>query len=573
MEEILKMIEDELVAIKNEKEELTELETESKNAQDEFKQAQEETKKVEDKESGFYKDLADREKEAERNFREIDIKRMNKDTSINYLISIKKDNIIKKIEEKKQYIDDNRNVDISEFKENYEALKEESEKLKKEIELNDTPRDKFDDLSDADKQAVRKAKERYLINKHRLDEINPKIELIETLDGKSPLDRYMEFNKLLKTVEDKFNRENFENLLEDIENNKDEELNENLENNGVDEKLEDKDENEKIDNQNLNNKSENENIKENAENKSEKNEKVNTENANEKNENTNQRNENDNIDLDKLGQKIINQETKNNQHKNTNTNAKQKNVGKNKIILSVTENVIEVNGNRKMFYKNAAKNKKELLKDSHLAIKSYFINDKKAMKNIDYALLSTLKNINDKLALEYLNVIRGGGITGTVENSLKILNNTTEIMYKFDKESGIFSDLKPKRLARNAFELGIAGLEGINAKGFFETMISKIKSTKLLNGHKQLKQLNSGEKTRAQNEKQKTIDLINQDRKAYGLRDQIKVDNKDNKIEKAAQKREQHKNEEYSKLTNSEYLKSIDKIFDEALEEKYNDEK
>lgn len=82
MEEILKMIEDELVAIKNEKEELTELETESKNAQDEFKQAQEETKKVEDKESGFYKDLADREKEAERNFREIDIKRMNKDTEM-----------------------------------------------------------------------------------------------------------------------------------------------------------------------------------------------------------------------------------------------------------------------------------------------------------------------------------------------------------------------------------------------------------------------------------------------------------------------------------------------------------
>ena len=71
----------------------------------------------------------------------------------------------------------------------------------------------------------------------------------------------------------------------------------------------------------------------------------------------------------------------------------------------------------------------------------------------------------------------------------------------------------------------------------------------------------------------KTIDLINQDRKAYGLRDQIKVDNKDNKIEKAAQKREQHKNEEYSKLTNSEYLKSIDKIFDEALEEKYNDDR
>ena len=564
MEEILKMIEEELVAIKNEKEELTELEAESKNAQDEFKQAQEETKKVENRESGFYKDLADKEEEAEKNFKEIDIKRMNKDTSINYLISIKRDNIIKKIEEKKQYIDDNRNVDISEFKEDYEALKEESEKLKKEIELNDTPRDKFDDLSDADKQAVRKAKERYLINRHRLDEINPKIELIETLDGKSPLDRYMEFNKLLKTVEDKFNRENFENLLEDIESNKDEELNENLENNGADEKLENKDENEKIENQNLNNKSENEN----TENINE-----NTENTNEKNENAKGKNENDNIDLDKLGQKIINQEIKNNQPQNENTKAKQKNVGKNKIILSVTENVIEVNGNRKIFYKNAAKNKKELLKDSHLAIKSYFINDKKAMKNIDYALLSTLRNINDKLAFEYLNVIRGGGITGTVENSLKILNNTTEIMYKFDKESGIFSDLKPKKLARSAFKLGIAGLEGINAKGFFETMISKIKSTNLLNGHKQVKKLNSGEKTRAQNEKQKTIDLINQDRKAYGLRDQIKVDNKDNKIEKAAQKREQHKNEEYSKLTNSEYLKSIDKIFDEALEEKYNDEK
>lgn len=65
-----------------------------------------------------------------------------------------------------------------------------------------------------------------------------------------------------------------------------------------------------------------------------------------------------------------------------------------KIELLISQNKIKINNSDENYYKAEAKNKKELLKDADLAIKSYFIKDKKAMKNIDYALLSVFKNID-----------------------------------------------------------------------------------------------------------------------------------------------------------------------------------
>ena len=191
---------------------------------------------------------------------------------------------------------------------------------------------------------------------------------------------------------------------------------------------------------------------------------------------------------------------------------------KNLISLDVSNNKININENQSLYYKQEEKNKKQLKLDSDLSIKSYFLNDKKKMKNIDYALLSILNKSNKALALEYLNVIRGGGIgrCGTAEESLAKIKSVVDFEYKFDKGTGIFTDLKAKRIARYAHKLGLAELDGISEKGFFDEMKDKFKNSKLFKTIEKPKKLTSGdEKTIAQLDKEKTIARIKEDR-TYG---------------------------------------------------------
>ena len=188
---------------------------------------------------------------------------------------------------------------------------------------------------------------------------------------------------------------------------------------------------------------------------------------------------------------------------------------KNLISLDVSNNKININENQSLYYKQEEKNKKQLKLDSDLSIKSYFLNDKKKMKNIDYALLSILNKSNKALALEYLNVIRGGGIgrCGTAEESLAKIKSVVDFEYKFDKGTGIFTDLKAKRIARYAHKLGLAELDGISEKGFFDEMKDKFKNSKLFKTIEKPKKLTSGdEKTIAQLDKEKTIARIKEDR-------------------------------------------------------------
>ena len=213
---------------------------------------------------------------------------------------------------------------------------------------------------------------------------------------------------------------------------------------------------------------------------------------------------------------------------------------RNKIILAINDNKIEINGQNKLFYKSEAENRKSLIEE--YAINSQFITNKKAKKYIDYSLISALKEIDDKndtLVNAYLEVIRNGEFQSeSVKECVEKLNNAVDIEYKFDREKGILTNLREKILARNAKKLGIATLDGISEKGLFEKIkdkFSKFKNIKLLKGKEEQKALESGEKTKAQDQKAKTIDLIQKDREQLGLRDRVKVENNNNEIERRVQ--------------------------------------
>lgn len=212
MEEILEKIKNEINTIKEKQNELKNITEDSEKIKKEEEQLKEEQNAIGDTKSGFYKDLSEKIAEKHAEFIEVNNNRMDKDKEIEQLIQNKKEEIKNEIANKKQYIDENRNVNLEGVDLN--ELKAEKERLEREIKLNDTTKEEFAKMSDSEKREVRKAKEDCLNNMHRLNEITPIIELVVTLDGKTPKDKFIEIDQLGKTVEENFDKNNLDKILE-----------------------------------------------------------------------------------------------------------------------------------------------------------------------------------------------------------------------------------------------------------------------------------------------------------------------------------------------------------------------
>lgn len=206
------------------------------------------------------------------------------------------------------------------------------------------------------------------------------------------------------------------------------------------------------------------------------------------------------------------------------------------IVVDVTGNHVYVNGEKieNTYYTEKREGKEKNINDAELAIGSKFISDKKAMKNIDWALLSVLKQTNKEMAEEYLNIIRGGGAKD-IEKSVEDFKNKINLTYKYVRSQGsIFGNFTNRKVAKFAKNIGIAELDGISEKSLFENlkdMFSRISRTKKLGS---------------------------------GKKEKEKIDNDGNKIENV----EQYKKDEYEKLTNSEYMKNLDGKYEKALKRK-----
>ncbi len=212
MEEMWKKIEEEILNIKKEELKLKELTAKSDKVKEEKEKRQKELGEITDPSSGFYQDAKAKVDEKEQQFIEVNNERMKKDTELKGLIQLKKDEIRKELADKKRNIDENRNVDLKD--KDLGKLKAEREQINKELELNNVTREEFEQKSDSEKKEIRRAKERYLINKNRLTEIEPDIQLLENLDNKTPKEAYMALDHLDKLVETNFNQANLMVLLE-----------------------------------------------------------------------------------------------------------------------------------------------------------------------------------------------------------------------------------------------------------------------------------------------------------------------------------------------------------------------
>ena len=59
-------------------------------------------------------------------------------------------------------------------------------------------------------------KEQYLNNKHRLQEIEPKLEIANIYEGKTPIEKYTEIKEKIDVINKEFTLENLDNLVEKL---------------------------------------------------------------------------------------------------------------------------------------------------------------------------------------------------------------------------------------------------------------------------------------------------------------------------------------------------------------------
>ena len=191
------------------------------------------------------------------------------------------------------------------------------------------------------------------------------------------------------------------------------------------------------------------------------------------------------------------------------------------ITIDVSNDKMKLGDAEIVSYKEQLKNKKTLMADKDLNINKFFKNNKRKMKNIDYALLSKLKDINKNLALFYLDAISGGSVSQdkTKISGLEALNKLINIEYKFDKDEGILNNFKAKRIARYAHKIGLAEIDGISERSFYDKIKDGLSGLKLSGFGKKPKELTSGkEKTES---KKPTIK-----KDSKNVKDDYKVDGK-----------------------------------------------
>lgn len=515
MEEIRKEIFEKLNQFIEQKKEIDELEEKMTNYKKEIENKQKEMETV-SKDSGFYKDLESEKKEKEFKKSEISNDKIIKEDKVKEEVKSFKKEVIGRLKDEQKLIDENRKEDLEKYGD-IDKLKEEKEKLEEELKLNDVTPEEFAKKTPEEQRKIRTAKEQFLNNKHRLDEITPIINLTDLLDGKKPMEKYIEIGNMIDSVDKELNFENLEKYKENMinadwekaeEENKEFDSREKEENNNVDEKDDEKDNEEELNS------------------KKEDKEKDNGNNTKKDEERQNS-----------------SAQSKNTQPKNRVDNAKYAST-KNDIIFSIDENKIDVNGKYRLNYKKETQKQKELMKKYNIN-KEDFSDNKKAIKNIDFALISIIEQTDKDLVKDYLSVISGKARKDrTLNESIEKLNETFNINYKFDN-TPIFKKLKEKRIARKAKELGIASLEGIKDKSFFDVIMDKISNSKLLSGKPKVERLNKGKETIAQKDKNKTIELIRKDRE-NGLNG-IKVENRDNRIEKNALRQEEQEKQQIGK--------------------------
>ena len=215
--DLINEYEKEIKELKKQKESIEKLSEQSANLKVERDNKKQELDKIQDYKSAFYEDLSKEYSEKDSEFATSlaheELAKRNLKTNLEE----KKLKILNELEVKLAKVEKNRNSEFANLKQDeVKKLTEEKKKLEEELKLNDVTKEEWLKLPREEQIKVNHAKEQYLNNKHRLEDIEPKLEIANLYEGKTPVEKYTEIKEKMNVINNEFTLENLDNLIEKL---------------------------------------------------------------------------------------------------------------------------------------------------------------------------------------------------------------------------------------------------------------------------------------------------------------------------------------------------------------------
>lgn len=215
--DLINEYEKEIKELKKQKESIEKLSEQSANLKVERDKKKQELDKIQDYKSAFYEDLSKEYSEKDSEFATSlaheELAKRNLKTNLEE----KKLKILNELEVKLAKVEKNRNSEFANLKQDeVKKLTEEKKKLEEELKLNNVTKEEWLKLPREEQIKVNHAKEQYLNNKHRLENIEPKLEIANLYEGKTPVEKYTEIKEKMDVINNEFTLENLDNLIEKL---------------------------------------------------------------------------------------------------------------------------------------------------------------------------------------------------------------------------------------------------------------------------------------------------------------------------------------------------------------------
>lgn len=215
--DLINEYEKEIKELKKQKESIEKLSEQSANLKVERDKKKQELDKIQDYKSAFYEDLSKEYSEKDSEFAASLAHEELAKRNLKRNLEEKKSEILNGLETKLVKVEENRNNEFAKMKQDeVKKLTEEKRKLEEELKLNDVTKEEWLKLPREEQIRVNHAKEQYLNNKHRLQEIGPKLEIANIYEGKTPIEKYTEIKEKIDVINKEFTLENLDNLVEKL---------------------------------------------------------------------------------------------------------------------------------------------------------------------------------------------------------------------------------------------------------------------------------------------------------------------------------------------------------------------
>ena len=215
--DLINEYEKEIKELRKQKETIEKLSEQSANLKVERDKKKQELDKIQDYKSAFYEDLSKEYSEKDSEFATSLTHEELAKRNLKRNLEEKKSKILNELEEKLAEVEKNRNSEFANLKQDeVKKLTEEKKKLEEELKLNDVTKEEWLKLPKEEQIRVNRAKEQFLNNKHKLQAIEPKLEIANLYEGKKPIEKYAEIKEKMDVINKEFTIENLDNLVEKL---------------------------------------------------------------------------------------------------------------------------------------------------------------------------------------------------------------------------------------------------------------------------------------------------------------------------------------------------------------------